>query len=186
MAATPERSTCAVGQSETVVPDMVPRRLRGVYLACQRRVPVLDPEYVPPASWVKSHKAISGLSVLCLLASLAVRVSTAVVEYALAPVTLAMLLSSTLAFGSWLYVSAYLAWRATRKSRNSSEVMASTSESMAKAMIVSSFWGLVALATLELVGQNTIAVAVGSACVDILALAVIRPLAAAIHAWDGL
>lgn len=184
--ATPDAPAFEADHAGRTVPTMIPARLRRIYVVCQQRVPILDPEYVPPTSWVKSHKAISGLTALCLLASLAVRVSTSVFEYALAPVVLAMLLSSTLAFGSWLYISAYMAWRATRKSRVSSEAMASASESMAKAVIVSSTWGLVALATLELVGQNTIAVAVGTACVDILALAVLRPLADALHAWDGL
>jgi len=168
------------------VPELVPKCLHGAYAVAQRHLPFLDPDYTPPTSWIKTHKAVAALGVIYTLLSGAARAVTAICQYALAPVTLAVMLSASLSFGIWIYASSYMAWRVTQRSRVASTVMAFASDTVAKAIIVTSSCGLVLLAFLELVGQNTIAVATATAGMDFLMLLTLPALASAVNDWDGL
>ena len=55
------------------VPELVPKCLHGAYAVAQRHLPFLDPDYTPPTSWIKTHKAVAALGVIYTLLSGAAR-----------------------------------------------------------------------------------------------------------------
>ncbi len=189
----PSTAAAAPGQLEKsqsptpAVPAEVPLCLRRLYVIAERHVPALNPQYRPSMRWVKIHKAatLSGTAYSTLLG--AVLAMTAVSRYALASTTMAALLAADLGLGLWIFMSANMAWRATTQARPAtSDDMYYYSDALAKFIAIPASCGLLGLLTLELVGQDEVAVATATVCLKVCLILLFGNLIESFERWDGL